>query len=305
MNYLKNINHQYGTITDFSLPIIFYKDNDYYQFQNTTMSNDISQYSVLEYIGSWCDLANNRTNHGKGDIAFVYMPNNNANNYRGYFLFNQFTDYLVINSVGNSHLTTTSVLFDYETTNESAISSAFDTSENYLQVSTNGFINGQLGYDTYQTTFTNTNQTIVFDNTFVQEYIDPNSGNLFEFQLYRENLFRTTGLELYSDDLSSVSLNISMSDMASYEFQQQYNDAYGVGFIEGESVGYTNGWTDGYNANGIDDRTIDAFDYIGQSFHTIEVVLGIEVLPNITLGLVASIPFVIGMIGLIFKLVKK
>lgn len=85
-------------------------------------------------------------------------------------------------------------------------------------------------------------------------------------------------------------------------------------YERGESAGFASGWVQG-NENGyqiginqtgnITQAPATAFDYIGSAFGAVGNVLSLEVLPNITLGLVFSIPMVFVLIMTIFKLVRK
>lgn len=86
----------------------------------------------------------------------------------------------------------------------------------------------------------------------------------------------------------------------------EYTRGESAGFSAGWQQGNENGYQIGLNQNGnITQAPATAFDYIGSAFGAVGNVLSLEVLPNITLGLVFSIPMVFVLIMTIFKLVRK
>lgn len=81
--------------------------------------------------------------------------------------------------------------------------------------------------------------------------------------------------------------------------QEGYNNGYGAGYLEGYNDGFTNG-------SRIQDGGVhDAFSYISEAFNGIGGIMALQVLPNVSLGLVFSIPLTIILIMTIFKLVRK
>lgn len=92
-------------------------------------------------------------------------------------------------------------------------------------------------------------------------------------------------------------------------FNDEYDTGYTVGYRSGENKGYRDGYNDGIEIGqtlgGVDANTYNAFGYIGQTFQSISSIMEIEVLPHITLGLCFSIPFVLVMIMVLFRMLKK
>lgn len=70
--------------------------------------------------------------------------------------------------------------------------------------------------------------------------------------------------------------------------------------------GYNDGYEDGYYVgSSVDRNTANAFAYIEETFNAIGGIMRLEVIPHVTIGLCFSIPFIIVIITLIFKMVKK
>lgn len=92
-------------------------------------------------------------------------------------------------------------------------------------------------------------------------------------------------------------------------FYDNYEDGvtFGTnnGYRNGYQVGYNDGYIVGSTTGGVDANTYNAFGYIAQTFNAIGGIMEIEVLPHVSLGLCFSIPFVLVMIMVIFKMVKK
>lgn len=150
-----------------------------------------------------------------------------------------------------------------------------------------------------------TQQTCVFDYTNLyyasdgDKYFTPRGENL---------TFYTAVVEVSS--ASATPLNeIEIYYGAPYYSmsQSEYERGYGNGYASGYLTGKRDGYVEGYNAGGgaISGETATAFDYIGGAFEVVTNILEIQVLPHITLGLCFSIPLVLTLIMVIFKMVKK
>ena len=85
------------------------------------------------------------------------------------------------------------------------------------------------------------------------------------------------------------------------EYERGYTIGYSGGFVDGFDGGYTDGLRDG----GISTESATAFSYLGSAFNAVGGIMSLEILPNITLGLVWTIPMVFVLIMTIFKLVRK
>lgn len=138
-----------------------------------------------------------------------------------------------------------------------------------------------------------------FDNggTHYQEY------NLERYAVRGENVtYNKYIIEITPNALSNMKLSYGspFSRIANNEYQRGYNGGYATGWVEGQNYGFEQG-----THSGIDGNTANALSYVKQAFGVVDNIMQLQVLPNITLGLVFSIPMVLVAIMVIFKIVKK
>ena len=109
-------------------------------------------------------------------------------------------------------------------------------------------------------------------------------------------------LDIEANTLSNIKLSYGspFSTIANNEYQRGYNGGYASGWVEGQQYGFDQG-----THSGIDGNTANALGYVKQAFGVVDTIMQLQVLPNITLGLVFSIPMVLVAIMVIFKIVKK
>lgn len=109
-------------------------------------------------------------------------------------------------------------------------------------------------------------------------------------------------LEIVPNALSNMKISYGspFSTIANNEYQRGYNGGYASGWVEGQNYGFEQG-----THSGIDANTHNALGYVKQAFGVVDNIMQLEVLPNITIGLVFSIPMVLVAIMVIFKIVKK
>lgn len=109
-------------------------------------------------------------------------------------------------------------------------------------------------------------------------------------------------LEIVGNSLSNIKLSYGspFSSIANSEYERGYTAGYNTGRVEGVQEGFEQGVH-----SGIDGNTANALGYVKQAFGVVDNIMQLQVLPNITLGLVFSIPMVLVAIMVIFKIVKK
>lgn len=307
MNYLKDITLDYLSITNFSNPIAFYNDGTDYTMNYGNMTSDLTTIdkSPVEYMVSIMDFYNERSSHLDENLVAFYMPDNYNRSHEGYLFVNQFIDYALITSLYNYQVSLNSVTFDETLTSVSTISDAMDVNESYLQLKTNGLSSYPLDYDEYSLSFTALNQTQVIDYHFFENYQDFEHGDFFQFQQYRQNLYQKNVIKLISPDLSTCEIKVQLSNKANSDLIGYAQNGYDAGLIEGQSIGYANGFDAGVEIGKTMVGDINAFTYISNSFQALENILALQVLPNVTIGIIVSVPFMLAMIGVIFKLIKK
>lgn len=109
-------------------------------------------------------------------------------------------------------------------------------------------------------------------------------------------------LEITPIDLSNMKLSYGspFSTIANDEYERGLTAGYNTGRVDGVREGFDQGLH-----SGIDGNTANALGYVKQAFGVVDNIMQLQVLPNITLGLVFSIPMVLVAIMVIFKIVKK
>lgn len=134
-------------------------------------------------------------------------------------------------------------------------------------------------------------------STHYQEY------NLERYVVRGENVtYNKYIVEITPNSLSNMKISYGspFSRIANNEYQRGYNGGYATGWVEGQYYGFEQG-----THSGIDGNTHNALGYVKQAFGVVDNIMQLQVLPNITLGLVFSIPMVLVAIMVIFKIVKK
>lgn len=171
---------------------------------------------------------------------------------------------------------------------------------NYPTYNPNNIISG-FSYGTFDYTFDD--DYAIYDFSSVQGKTISNfkADSLY---LRGENIsYYNSWLSFY--DITGNSLEISYGA----PYYQYGNSEYERGYTNGYSGGYVNGFDGGYNDGlrdgGISSQSATAFSYLGSAFNAVGGIMSLEILPNITLGLVWTIPMVFVLIATIFKLVRK
>lgn len=163
---------------------------------------------------------------------------------------------------------------------------------------------GDVYYSNYYISLTGQNPYAVFDYTNIKyadgvsAYINVRGENLTYYQYVTELTYSATPNYYYFSYGAPITSAYKQGETAGY------NNGYTVGWVNGNDTGYTAGYNAGINIGGTP-QTATAFTYIEGAFNVVGSVMSLEVLPNITLGLVWSIPLVLILIMTIFKLVRK
>lgn len=155
--------------------------------------------------------------------------------------------------------------------------------------------------------------------TLIDNYLTNNSSLMFDFSLSSNldkeyTLVRDNGLGVakpYNScfvlDSSDWRFGFGKTTYYTEEDLIQARDyAFDLGFDSGKNVGYSDGLTDGYynglNANG--GAPLTALDYVGSAISNFTPVFSLEVMPNITLGTCISIPIIVQLLVIIFKIAR-
>lgn len=158
-----------------------------------------------------------------------------------------------------------------------------------------GVYNKVLGYNNY----------CVFDlsNTY---YPEDSSYLNYQLKQYNSTINTNTYSYYYRPTILEIAREGSISLGCGKPYQNMGSASYWSGYADGENTGYNHGYKDGYDVGlSMDTQKADAFNYISQAFNCVANVMSLEIIPHVTLGLCFSIPFVVVMIMVLFKLVKK
>lgn len=136
-----------------------------------------------------------------------------------------------------------------------------------------------------------------FTNTTDGDNFRSNSFSIGNIATYYYHVFNING---NVDDLQ-IGIGTPLSDVDYLAQETAYNN----GYLKGRQEGYLEGYDLGASSGGVDAHTYNAFGYISQTFRGVTSLLEIEVLPHITLGLCFSIPVVLVMILVLFRMLKK
>lgn len=140
--------------------------------------------------------------------------------------------------------------------------------------------------------------------------------NYYDTKDYQTHVFYVRGNDKFfrTDVITSIYFNAD-DDWDGAHLYFYHDNNYQLGFNQGYSNGYTggrveafdNGYTSGYN-DGIEAASTTSengvFSLITGAFASVSAFLSFQIAPNITLGLLFSVPIVVGIIFVIIKFVK-
>lgn len=304
MNYL---NGELNWTFNPSQLLCFYGDNTL--IENGALSGN---GSVKEYI------RNMATFNNKGMPDMVYVPGvGSGATYEGYLFFNVKMDYIYF-SVASEQIELKLCTFDenvnmpslYESVEQSYTYLVQDNDYWELPCDTTYFTSYQ--YNAYNPQFNSLVKSSVFDLSRLQYYFNDIPSDELENHVFNaydskpdNSLFYKYCLKVSGYNIHQNTITIHhASDKMGSAIYNSWQTAMDTGYTSGYGNGYADGYADGFNSN-LDHDTVNAFNYISQAFTAVSDVLAIQILPNITLGLVFSIPMVFTLILLTFKLVKK
>lgn len=299
MNYDKYIKNTYSiseTLNNDLDILLFLSDGSTYQdnFYNAgdyTYFNEACDYAYVTYkqLSSSADLVGFMIRNQDGNYNLVLRNN---------------LDFVKFDYFGNSNYVDI-------------------TCADYYQVSTGGYypfedggdlLNTYLVVDSeYPLTYTSIS-TVSYDISLeaneksVYDFSNTNYALDYRIQSYPVN-FRGE-IEYFYFHAFNISgnidyLNISVGSPIYDEYARGYSKGYSEGYYDGYDIGWDDGYNFGSGVDRIDKNTHNTFSYIAEGFKAVNNVLEIEVLPHVTLGLCFSIPFVIGMMTILFKLIKR
>lgn len=228
------------------------------------------------------------------EISFVLLAHNSTT----YLISTTRNDFITFKSVGGQFAGSTySSNLDILSASLTDYLGDMDTGVNggYYIGNANGSVVSTNPYSQWTTSIIANNRTCVIDFT-----------NL-KYNIYNDEYVQERQTALCRGDMQTYYtfvLNVHASSSVNIGIGSPIYDTYQQGFNNGYANGYLNGRTD-YSGGGIDNATLDAFDYIGAGFNAVTNILSLEVLPHVTLGLVFSIPLTFVIIATLFKLIKR
>lgn len=88
-----------------------------------------------------------------------------------------------------------------------------------------------------------------------------------------------------------------------YDAGLHENDAYGLGYTDGYNTGETAGYNQGYS-EGSTGMSSNPFKLIANAFDAVASILNIQVLPNLTLGVIIFTPIIVIIILVVVKFIR-
>lgn len=138
---------------------------------------------------------------------------------------------------------------------------------------------------------------------------------LFDYRLSSHNetyyirgedyYFYTSWFNLELDGGAQIVFTSGVDTTLNEEYERGYTSGRETGIAKGREEGYAQGKADGIAQGRLEvGNYTSAMDFIGSGVQQLTPIFSLEVLPNVTLGTVISIPIIIGLITIIFKISK-
>lgn len=136
---------------------------------------------------------------------------------------------------------------------------------------------------------------------------------LFDYRLSSHNetyyirgedyYFYTSWFNLELDGGAQIVFTSGVDTTLNEEYERGYTSGRETGIVQGREEGYAQGKADGIAQGRLEvGNYSSAMDFIGSGVQQLTPIFSLEVLPNVTLGTVISIPIIIGLITIIFKI---
>lgn len=254
-------------------------------YNDESVTTDVYHYSSDgAYFSTIVNDAISHSNSSKTIDYIVYYDDNN--------------EIVVINSVDYDYFfinafQTIFYEFDFE------VAYAVDTDSPLIS------IGGLDDSEVYYTSLTpNSYNLIDYDETVI---IDGHA--LARQQLVTDyyNGFSRSVLHVYNSNVEKYRFtkNALENDVYQSGYDTGYTAGYRTGYPNGYDLGYSDGYNVGYTDGSMGDEMLTAFDYIGQAVGGVSSILNIEILPHMSIGLLVTIPATMGIIAMIFRIIKK
>lgn len=138
---------------------------------------------------------------------------------------------------------------------------------------------------------------------------------LFDYRLSSHNdiyyirgedyYFYTSWFEIEYDSGAQIAFTSGVDTTLNAEYERGYSNGKQSGLTQGREEGYSQGKADGIAQGRLEvGNYSSAMDFVGNGITQLTPIFGLEILPNITLGTVISIPIIIGVLSIIFRISK-
>lgn len=267
----------------------------HYVLDTNTYTNGTPFNEAVYFMANYA----NRTYNSYANMILYYL----ATEDRYELISRDIVDYIVTDAYTSDIDVTLACL---NGTSDSAVLEDLSAVLGYaLTTATNTFTN--YSYAGQSVEGLSNNQKLVTDFTNIAPF--DNGGTHYKEYNYERMIVRGENvtynkymLEITPNSVSNMKLSYGspFSTIANSEYERGYTAGYNTGRVEGVQEGFEQGVH-----SGIDGNTANALGYVKQAFGVVDNIMQLQVLPNITLGLVFSIPMVLVAIMVIFKIVKK
>lgn len=301
MNYEQYIKHTYQldiehTDTNGCYLMLANGDVHYVVDTNTHLYNMPDYYNVVNYFANY----GNRVYNSSVNMMLYYSEEDNV-----YFLITRdVVDYVIFHSFTSN--------YDID------LACLHEDNGHYFLVDGNS-VNGYMQYNALDTF-----ESFIYGGQHIDELTDgdkvitdfsniaPFNNGTEHYPTYNEYRYVVRGENVtynqYYHVITPRSMtNIRLSygsplqEIRNQEYERGYTAGYNTGRVDGQREGYAQGVASG----GVDSNTHNALGYIQQAFGVVDNIMQLQVLPNITLGLVFSIPMTLVAIMVIFRIIKK
>lgn len=198
-------------------------------------------------------------------------------------------------------------------------------SENpYLQNTTQITENTIFYMYNFQTSKTNAFSTVIYSG-IVEGYNLSGKINIGKtyFKYYYEEILQISELLFFSrleqDYISDLCNYFKLYVKVDNQYQIGYDDGYNQGWEDGEYYGYFNGHDDGYYVGyddgynygysvgkneGLNEGTSAWGVLFSSMLSTFGAILSIEIFPDLTIGMIAAVPLILGLLSFIIGVAK-
>lgn len=224
--------------------------------------------------------------------------------------FNNNITYFTLSNIGSNmtYFSSITVIEPYDSSQTSwGVNGQFISPHTYFNDSSFGSLSNLV----------NENDTSEYQDIYsdtIYPVNSPNSYNvLFDYRLATNNEtyyirgedynFYCSYFEIDNEYDSTYLIHVGYDNSLNAEYERGYGNGLQSGTVQGRQEGYRNGLSDGIAQGRLEVGNYSgAMDFVGNGITQLMPVFGLEVLPNISLGTIISIPIIVGILSIVFHI---